>query len=226
LIKINSIKNNWLIIIQVRNGSSRLPFKSFLKIYDKPLIEIMIERLLPLFDSKRILLATTKLKKDKLFIKIANKFNIKFFKGSNKNVLKRYMDIIKKYKLKNIVRLTGDCPLIDAALLKRMLKYFYLNKLDYLSNCYPYNKRTFPVGCDVEIINSKVLEYINNSKPNIYEKEHVTTKILKYYKKFKCEILKNKINYSNIRYTVDYLEDYLVVKEIYKYLKEKKKKKK
>ena len=211
-------KNNFSIIIQLRNGSKRLPGKALMKYKNKTLIEVMIKRLLKNFKSNQIFLITTKLKEDDILITICKKFKIKTYRGYKNNVLKRYLKTASFYNIENIVRLTGDCPLVDPLLVKKMLKHYFLNKLDYYSNCYPYTKRYFPVGSDVEIFKTKVIDYLYKSNPSSYEKEHVTTKILKFYKKFRCKIYKTKKNYSRLRYTLDYFKDYEVILEILKYL--------
>tara|TARA_B100001057_G_C22783770_1_gene924694 strand:+ start:803 stop:1603 length:801 start_codon:yes stop_codon:yes gene_type:complete len=216
-------ENKFSIIIQIRNGSKRLPAKGIKKYKNKTLIEVMLRRLLLIFKKNQIYLITTKLKQDDILIKICKKLKIKTFRGYQNNVLKRFLETAKIYNIRNIVRLTGDCPLIDPKLIKRMINYFFNKKLDYYSNCYPYDKRFFPVGSDIEIINLKLLKYIYKSKPSRYEKEHVTTKILDFYKIFKCEILKEKKNYSKIRYTLDYYKDYQVILKILDYLDKNKK---
>ena len=216
------IKKDFSIIIQVRTGSKRLPGKVLMEYNNKSLIEIMLLRLLTTFKKEKIILTTTNLREDDILLKISKKLNIKTFRGSTNNVLERYIKTASKYKVNNIVRLTGDCPLIDPILIKKMLNIYFQKKFDYFSNCYPYDKRFFPVGSDVEIFNFKILKYIKKSKPNIYEKEHVTTKILKFYDYFNCQILKLKKNNSKIRYTLDYYKDYEVIIKILDYLRKKK----
>jgi len=215
-------ENNFSIIIQIRNGSTRLPGKALLKYKGKALIEIMLKRLLSVFKNDQIYLITTKLKEDDILIKICKKLKIKTFRGYKNNVLNRYLKTASFYKIENIVRLTGDCPLVDPKLIKKMLKYFFVEKLDYYSNCYPYTQRFFPVGSDVEIVKTKFLQYLYRSKPTAYEKEHVTTKILKYYNKFNCKIYKIEKNFSKLRYTLDYSKDYEVIIKILEYLDKKK----
>jgi spore coat polysaccharide biosynthesis protein SpsF (cytidylyltransferase family) len=216
------INKNFAIVIQIRNGSTRLPGKALMRYKNKTLIEIMLKRLLTTFKSKQIYLITTKLKQDDILIEISKKFKIKTFRGFKNNVIKRYIQAASLYNIENIVRLTGDCPLVDPKLIKKMTSNFFMRNLDYYSNCYPYDKRFFPVGSDVEIFKTEVLKKIYKSKPTAYEKEHVTTKILKYYKKFKCEIYKTKKNFSKIRYTLDYYNDFEVIIKILSYLDKKK----
>lgn len=215
-------KKNFSIIIQARVGSKRFPNKILKKYKNKSLLEIMLLRLLRVFDKSQIYIATTKKKEDTVIVNLCKKYQVKTYRGSEQNVLKRFIDTASKYKIKNIVRLTSDCPLIDSSVILRMLKIYFKRKLDYISNCYPYNKRSFPVGSDVEIIKFNVLNYLLKSCPNKYEKEHVTTRILKYYKKFKCHLYKLNKNFSNIRYTLDYHKDYEVINKILNYLEKKK----
>ena len=106
------------IIIQARIGSKRFPKKILTKIYKKKIVEIMIERLLICFNPQDIYIATTNNKKDKIIIKHLKKYSINFFQGSEDNLLKRFVDCAKTYKLNTIIRLTADCPLIDPYLIK------------------------------------------------------------------------------------------------------------
>merc|ERR1711966_276825 len=142
------------------------PGKVLMEYNNKSLIEIMLLRLLTTFKKEKIILTTTNLRADDILLKISKKLNIKTFRGSTNNVLERYIKTASKYKVNNIVRLTGDCPLIDPILIKKMLNIYFQKKFDYFSNCYPYDKRFFPVGSDVEIFNFKILKYIKKSKPN------------------------------------------------------------
>tara|TARA_Y100001958_G_C21140897_1_gene479636 strand:- start:158 stop:925 length:768 start_codon:yes stop_codon:yes gene_type:complete len=213
---------NFSIIIQLRNGSSRLPYKALYTYKNKTLIEIMIKRILKIFKRNQIYLITTKLKQDDILIEICQRLKIKTFRGDKDNVLKRFIQSASKFKIENIIRLTGDCPLIDPNLIYRMKEKYFSQKFDYYSNCYPYTERYFPVGSDIEIFKTKVINFIGNSKPTKFEKEHVTSKILKFKNKFKCGILKSNKDYSKIRYTIDYYKDYEVIIEILKYLDKKK----
>ena len=100
-------------MIQTRTSSKRLRGKVLLKILNLEVFRIVYNRVLKSkFISKAIILTTT-LKADDLLVKICKKNKIPYFRGSNTNVLKRYFDASEKHKLKNIVRITSDCPLLD-----------------------------------------------------------------------------------------------------------------
>ena len=93
------------------------------------------------------------------------------FRGSEKNVIERFYLAAKKYDYQNIVRITGDCPLIDHEIVDRVISKFLTNKVDYCSNTQP---PTWPDGLDVEIFSFNALERSFNSNLSNYDKEHVT----------------------------------------------------
>ena len=170
------------IIIQARTGSSRLRAKVLKKINNKTILEIMLSRIKD--NNFRIIVATTFKKQDDKIYNIAKKCGVNVFRGSEKNVLKRYYDA-KKFHLTHIIRLTSDCPLIDKFFVKFYYKKYLKFKNDYFSNVI---KRTFPKGFDFEIFTFKTLKYTHlNSKSND-DKEHVTQYMMK-NKKFKKKIL-------------------------------------
>ena len=112
-----------------------------------------------------------------------------------------------------IVRITADCPIIDPRIIDKCIKLHLNKKSDYTSNTL---KLTFPDGLDVELIDLNTLiksQKISKSKSN---KEHVTF-FVKKSKLFKKNNYVNNINYSNRRWTLDNLEDFLFLKKIVKY---------
>ena len=136
----------------------------------------------------QIVIATTKKKNDTKIIQIAQKKNTSFFRGSEKNVLKRYIDCALKFKATIIVRITSDCPLSDPKLIDKLIINHLKKKVQYSSNI---NPRSFPDGLDTEIINFKTLFNLKLMKLSVYDKEHVTPylirnkKIKKYNYKYK-----------------------------------------
>ena len=76
----------------------------------------------------------------------------------------RYEKTSKKYKIKNVIRLTSDCPLIDFQLLKKMKKIYLSKKLDYISNTLPIEKSKFPNGSDIEIFKTSLFQKYKNFK--------------------------------------------------------------
>jgi len=207
---------NFAIIIQARTSSKRYPKKILAKIDGISILEFLIERLLEYFHKNKILIATTKLKKDNIICNISRKKQIKFFRGSENDVLKRYLDCAKKFKIKNIVRITSDCPLVDPKLIKNMMRVYFSNNLDYYANTCPPTQNKFPDGSDIEIFNFKSLLIISKLSKNKAEKEHVTPIFWNKSEKFKIKKVYKKKNISNYKFSLDYKSDLILIKTVLK----------
>ena len=128
---------------------------------------------------------------------------------------KNTRQVAKIYKTKSIIRITGDCPLIEPKIVDRVIKLFEKNQVDYCSNI---NPRTFPKGLDVEVFTQKALEYSLKKAKKINDFEHVTT-IMRKSKKIKKANLFSKKKLSNIRVTLDEKIDFQVIKSVINYFK-------
>ena len=194
------------VIIQSRMGSSRLPGKVLMAYKNTTPLCILIKKLKRIKRISKIIIATTKLKKDDVFIKYCKIKKIHLFRGSNTNVLKRFYETSKKFKSQNIIRITSDCPFIDIATLEKMIKFQIKKKYDYIANTYPL-PCTYPDGSDIEIFTSSTL-FETFKKVNLpSDKEHVT-KFMWSSKIFKIYQFKLKKNLSKYRYTLDIIEDF------------------
>ena len=213
---------NFPIIIQARTRSKRYPKKILAKIDQRNVLEFLIDRLLKTFSKNKIIIATTKFKRDNIICNLSRKKKINFFRGSENNVLKRYLDCAKKFKVKNIIRITSDCPLIDSKLIEKMRRLFILDKLDYLANTFPPTKSKFPDGSDIEIFKFRSLLKISKLSKNDQDKEHVTNFFWKNTKKFKTKTINKKKDLSNYKFSIDYKSDLTLVKKIYEKIKAKK----
>ena len=205
------------IIIQARLNSSRFKNKIFKKLNGKTVLDFLVNRLLKYYKSNKIIIATSNKKIDTKISKYAKRKGVAVFRGSENDVLNRYVRCSKKYNVKNIVRLTSDCPLVDISLISKMWKIYKEKKLDYISNTLPPNEATFPDGTDVEIISFKKLNLISKKKLDKTSREHVTN-IFWQSKKFKCFNFKNKNNISKYKYSLDYRKDFDLIKKIVKSL--------
>ena len=139
---------NIIAIIQARLGSKRYPNKVLEKVNGDTLISILINRLSDSKQLDKVVVATTDSDKDDRLYEEVNNLGYKCYRGDEDNVLKRYFDVAVKEKADAIVRITGDCPLIDPSIVDEVIKKFRDNKFDYISNICP---PTFPDGMDVEI---------------------------------------------------------------------------
>jgi len=192
-------------IIQARVGSKRLP-KKILKNLDEKynILEYVINQLKSSKKIDKIIIATTLSKQDEIIVDFAKKHNYEYFRGSENDVLDRFYQCAKKFNLDIIVRITSDCPLIDPNIVDKVIKKFISTNNDYVTNTFP---RTFPKGLDVEIFDFIVLTHMWKNATLPSEREHVT-QFLFNNKKFKIGNFKNGQNLSDLRWTIDYEEDY------------------
>lgn len=201
-------------IVQSRMGSSRLPGKMLMDLNGKPVIEHVFERLMESVEIDEFWLSTTIQSEDDALVAWANNQGIKCFRGSVGDVLERYYQTALKAKATQIVRITGDCPLLDIKIVDEVVRLHISSKNDYTSNNHP---PTFPDGLDVEVFSFVSLEKAQAEARLNSEREHVTPYIWKNVAKFKIGNLANSKDLSNYRWTLDTKEDMdfirLVVRE-------------
>ena len=208
------------IILQARLGSKRFPSKVLKKINGKTILEYIINRLKKTKLSNNIIVATTNREEDKKIIKVAKKANCHTFRGSTNNVLNRYYKAAVHYKVKNIVRICSDCPLIDPKIINKVYFFYLKNNYDYVSNkIFP----SYPIGMGVEILNFQSLKKANKLTKNSYDKEHVTPYIYKNPKKFKIKNVGLKKKLLNYRIVLDYIEDFKLISNIQKHFNKQRK---
>tara|TARA_B110000438_G_C15650258_1_gene579267 strand:+ start:201 stop:947 length:747 start_codon:yes stop_codon:yes gene_type:complete len=204
---------NITALVQARMGSSRLYGKVMKKVCGKSLIELLLKRLSKSKLIKKIMVVTPKSNENDVLVKKIKSLGYETFRGKEKDVLDRFYQAIKKAKPEIIIRITGDCPLIDYKIVDKMIKLFKSKNYDYLSNNDP---PTYPDGLDVEIFNFKSLNYAWKYSTKKYDREHVTP-FIKRTKKFKCKNIKHSKDYSDERITLDELKDFKLIKNIFQY---------
>lgn len=209
------------IVIQARLGSKRLPNKMLLPFYEsKGVLELVIENLLGNFNNLPIIVATTNSPCDDKIITLCLKHKINYYRGSEENVLERFVDIGDKYSLTKIIRVCADNPFLSMDYLDILIKKFEKSDADYLSF---QTSKGLPVmkthyGFWAEGVTLKALRKIQKSTNRAIYLEHVTNFIYENSEHFKVEFTKIKKNieqHSPIRMTLDTHEDYLLLKDIY-----------
>ena len=200
-----------ILIVQARGGSSRFPNKVLRKIKNYPMIILLLKRLKYCKKINHIIVATSKHKTSDKLNKVLKKNNFNFFRGSENNVIKRFIDIGKIYNPKYIVRVTGDCPFVNANLIDKYVTYAKKYNYDYVSNVI---NRSYPKGIDLEIFKFSILKDIYLTDKSKETKEHVTPKIIKSkkYKKYNFQLTND---YSKYNLSVDYRKDLNFVKKVY-----------
>ncbi len=195
-------------------GSSRLPGKVMQKIDNSfTVIDYVIQQLKSSKRIDKILIATTNLKEDDIICDHLFSQNIEYFRGSSDDVLDRYFQCAKKKSADIIVRITADNPLIDPNIVDSVILDYENNDCDYASNTL---LRTFPYGTEVEVFSFKTLQMAWKKAKKPSEREHVTPFIFKPQNNFNLRSIKHFQNLSHLRYTVDRIEDLILVKKIIK----------
>jgi spore coat polysaccharide biosynthesis protein SpsF len=203
------------IIIQARMTSTRLPRKICMPLAGKRVLEVLLQRLKEYKDS--IIIATTDNGTEEPIVNIAQDNGIKYYRGSEDNVLQRYYLSAKEYGAVSgdtIVRITSDCPLYSVDILKGCLAKYNSEKIDYL---YADIHNSFPRGFDTEVFSFDLLEKAYNEATEDFEKEHVTPYI-KSLENITISSYNDIEDNSHYRLTLDTVQDYEAIGEVYKKL--------
>jgi len=208
-----------IALIQARMGSTRLKKKALKKIAGKTLIEHIFRRLKTVREIEEIVLATSINKENDILVKHAKRIGLKYYRGSEQDLISRLYQAAKKFKADIVVRITADCPLVDPKLLDEMIKIFRKNKkIDFMTNNYP---PTLPHGLDVNILPLSTLKQLDSEIKDSYHREWFTYYIMENPKKFQIYNLKSSTDLSGMRWTVDYPEDLIFVRKIFEALDRK-----
>ncbi len=213
------MKPKIVAIIQARVGSKRLPFKMLRDIEGQTMLERVADRVKEAETLDGVVVATTVSESDNAIAKLCEEHSWYCFRGSEDDVLDRFYQTALFYKADIVVRITGDCPLIDSQLIDKIVNEFlslYPN-IDYASNLLP---RTYPRGLDVEVISVSALR--REWESSVKWREHVTLNLHRNPEKYRIVNVSNGRDYSYMRWCVDIVEDLGFVRKVYGYFKDRK----
>jgi len=198
-------------IVQARMGSTRLPNKVMKEIGGVPMIELLLARLSHAKEIDQIVVATSVDPKNQPLVDHVEKLGYLCVRGSENDVLQRYLDAAHVAKADIVVRVTGDCPLIDPALEDEVISSFKMQQVDYLTNTLP---PTYPDGLDTEIFTLAALERAALGSQDSFDHEHVTP-YLRRSGLFKTAGITHVEDLSGLRWTVDEPADFEVVSNVF-----------
>lgn len=209
--------SNIAIIIQARNGSSRLPRKMVKPFYnDKSILQILVERLQSAL-ALPIWIATTTSPLDDELVETVNDYDVNIFRGEENNVLSRFTGILKKESFQYFIRVCGDNPFLNLNYLKQLVNnssgYDYTS---YYDGDVPVIKTHY--GLFTEVIRSKKLLEIENETITKDVKEHVTPFLYENKNKYRIKKLnlpKELNGFNYLRLTVDTEEDFKLTQALY-----------
>jgi N-acetylneuraminate synthase/pseudaminic acid synthase len=194
-------------------SSSRLPGKVMKKILDKPIILLLFERLRQSRMIDKIILATSEHPDNDPMCAYVKSLGIDVFRGSENDVLERFYLAASPYTPEYVVRVTGDCPLLDPQICDRLFQTCIDNQADYAELSPEYAE-----GADCEILTFKALKTAYEKAVMKSEREHVTLYLNNRLDQFKKIVLPNKTDDSKYRFTVDEPQDFEVVKKVFEHL--------
>ena len=209
---------NIVAIIEARMASTRLPGKVLLPAAGKPLLVHMVERLryCHALDAN-IALATTQNDVDGILSYVAKMSHIEYHKGSEEDVMMRVLETAMLFHADIIVELTGDCPLIDAAMVDKVVSDYLLGGADFV-----YNRLEpgTPIGMDVRVFSTTALAEVAAKTQDPADREHVSLYFWEHPDEYRCRNVYTALppGAGDYRLTVDTVEDYELVRRIFEEL--------
>lgn len=199
-------------IVQARMGSSRLPGKVLMEIVDKPMLQHVVERAAAAPGIDRVVVATTTDPQDDAVAALAEAMGVAVERGSVDDVLDRYVRAARNHDAEVVVRITGDCPVLDPQVVGRVVAAFQEADVDYASNVDP---PTYPDGLDTEVIAMAALETAWREARAPSEREHVTTFIRRHPERFSMLTVQCDRDLAGLRWTVDEPQDLAFIRAVY-----------
>ena len=209
---------NIFALIQARTGARRLANKVLLDLCGKTVLEHVIDRVSRSETIDEAVVVTTVRREDLKIVELVSQKGIRVLCGSEDDVLDRYYQAARLLNAQHIVRITADCPVIDADVIDQVVNYYFKCKADYCSNAL---SQTFPDGMDVEVFSFDALAKAWKSARLSSEREHVTPYIRNHQHMFKVVSVDHPVNLGAHRWTLDEKKDYMFLQKLFNGLSRK-----
>jgi spore coat polysaccharide biosynthesis protein SpsF len=205
-------------IVATRMTSTRLPGKVLMDLGGKPALARLIERLRQSKYIHEIVIATTTNAEDDAVVAAAVENNVRYYRGSEEDVLLRTVQAAQSADTEFIVQVTSDCPLIDAetidASIVRILENPYL---DYVGN---HLVRTYPLGFSAEVFRTATLAEIETLTQDPADREHVSLYMYERPERYRLSNVEAPyfLRHPEYRLTLDTSDDYELIKNVFNHL--------
>lgn len=208
-------------IVQARMASSRLPGKVLADLGGQPVLAWVVRRASRAAGIDQVVVATSVSQEDDVVAAYCKERGFACSRGNLYDVLDRFIHAVREFDADVIVRLTGDCPLIDPELLADNLKTFLFADppLDFAANRLP-NERTVPIGLDAEFCTREALELAWREAKAPHQREHVMPFFYEQPERFRILHIKHQPDYGNYRWTVDTSEDLELLRQVVSHFKD------
>ena len=200
-----------LLLVQARMNSTRLPNKVMKTIGGIPMIELLLSRLSRAREVNQIVIATSVDERNQSLIEHVRRLGYACEQGSEHDVLNRFVQTARIHQADIVVRITGDCPLVDPELIDECIRRFKITGVDYFSNIDP---PSYPDGLDIEVFTFNALEQASQETRKPSHLEHVTP-YLRESGRFNTAAMQHNQDLSALRWTVDEPEDFAVIEKIF-----------
>ncbi|MBW4651606.1 MAG: aminotransferase class III-fold pyridoxal phosphate-dependent enzyme [Kaiparowitsia implicata GSE-PSE-MK54-09C] len=200
-------------IVQARMSSTRLPGKVMQTVAGMPMIEVLIRRLARSTQVDQIMLATSTNPANDPLAQHVGAMGYPVWRGSENDVLARFHDAANSMDAEIVVRITGDCPLVDAGLVDAVVQELRDRGADYATNTMP---PTFPDGMDVEVFTFPAMVQALRDTDDAHDHEHVTP-YMRNAEALTRVNLSNDEDLSAWRWTVDEVSDLQVVRSVFEH---------
>ncbi|TVQ98354.1 MAG: acylneuraminate cytidylyltransferase [Deltaproteobacteria bacterium] len=200
-------------IIQARMGSSRLPGKVLMDLHGWPMIAHVVDRASRIRGVDQVVLATSSLPGDDPLATWAESWpGLRCIRGPEDDVLERYRMAAAATGADIIMRVTGDCPVLDPDVSTAVLELFLQEpRVDYVSNTL---ERTFPRGLDTEVFSREAMETAAREATGASDREHVTPFLWRQPERFRMRQYVDTADHSTERWTVDTREDFALLQAL------------
>ena len=207
-------------IIQARMGSTRLPGKMMLPLERSHVLTHDIQRVQEADTIDEVVVATSTKTADDIIARYANRAGATVFRGSEDDVLDRMFSAATEANAETVVRITGDCPLIDWDVIDAVVDRLATENVDYCSNTV---ERTFPRGLDVEAFSYESFKHIHENAKEPHHREHVTPYYRENDHQFNLASVTSEEIFdeawmqdrTDLRLTLDEADDYELLREVY-----------
>jgi spore coat polysaccharide biosynthesis protein SpsF (cytidylyltransferase family) len=202
-------------VVQARMGSTRLPGKVLRDLAGRPMLAQQLRRLRTCRSLDDIVIATSSSTSDDPIAQAGASEGVQVFRGSETDVLGRVLGAARAARADIVVRVTGDCPLLDPAVTDRVVDELATHSgvADYASNVV---HRTFPRGLDVEALFLDALVRVDRLGLTQAEREHVTITIRSEQPGlFLTRSVESETDDSDLRWTVDEERDLQLISQLY-----------
>ncbi|MBM3278743.1 MAG: NTP transferase domain-containing protein [Candidatus Handelsmanbacteria bacterium] len=192
------------VIVQARMGSHRLPGKVLRQVAGKPLLAYLLERLRRCEAAAELVVATSRQEEDQPVARFCEEGGVACFRGDLDDVASRFVAISQDRGLDAFVRLSGDSPLLDTALVEERVGCFRAGGFDLATNVFP---RTFPTGQSVEVVRCEAYRRAYARISEAADREHVTSFLYRHPDEYAITNLAAPEDLTGVRLTVDTPED-------------------